>query len=105
MLPISLICAGATGSTVLLELLNAVTGKERKITANTRYFSPDISHDGSKIAAVAVFPDQQSTVDILDKDGKKYALLPMIVTKYILIPNSPATTNPYLLYSASQQAK
>ncbi|TKK67411.1 hypothetical protein FC093_14010 [Ilyomonas limi] len=55
----------------VIKTVNVATGKEQKITTRTRYFSPDIAHDGSKIAAVALLPNQQSTLDILDKNGDK----------------------------------
>ncbi len=54
-----------------LAILNTATGKEKKLTTHTRYFSPDISHNGKLIAAVAVLPSQQSTLDVLDRSGNK----------------------------------
>ncbi len=55
----------------IIRIVNTTTGKEHKITTQTRYFSPDIAHDGNKIAAVALLPNQQSTLDILSRAGKK----------------------------------
>ena len=55
----------------VIKLLNINTGAEQTITHKTKYFSPDISHDGKRIVAVAFKPDQHCDVDLLDIDGKK----------------------------------
>lgn len=53
-----------------LRLLDINTKQEKKITSQTRYFSPDISHDGKMIVAVELLPDQNSNLVFLDGDGK-----------------------------------
>ncbi len=52
-----------------IKLVDEINGKEQTITHNTRYFSPDISHDGNLIAAVKIGTDQSSAVVILDRQG------------------------------------
>ena len=53
----------------VIKLLDISSGEEKKITHHTKYFSPDISHDGKSIAAVEFTPEQQSKLILLDLDG------------------------------------
>ncbi|HEV7780725.1 MAG TPA: hypothetical protein VGO58_05640 [Chitinophagaceae bacterium] len=50
----------------VIKLLDVQTGKQRKLTSKTKYFTPDISADGSKVAAVQVSESGQSELHILD---------------------------------------
>ncbi|MDQ2752475.1 MAG: hypothetical protein M3R72_05575, partial [Bacteroidota bacterium] len=59
----------------IIKLLDIATKRQHIITHETRYFSPDISHDGKQIAAVSLSPQQHSTLDILNLEGKKTASL------------------------------
>lgn len=49
-----------------IKLLNLNTGKQRSVTKTARYFSPDISEDGSVIVAVQVSPDGKPALHFLD---------------------------------------
>lgn len=53
----------------IIKVLDVNSGEERKITHHTKYFTPDISHDGTSIVAVEFTPDQQSKVVVLDANG------------------------------------
>jgi hypothetical protein len=55
----------------VIKLVDINSGKEKKITTHTRYFTPDISHDGKLIAAVVIKPNQHCDVDILNINGTK----------------------------------
>ena len=59
----------------IIKLLDITTRKARTITNKARYFSPDVSHDGKRLAAVSLSPQQHATLDILDLEGKKTASL------------------------------
>ena len=52
-------------------LMDAATGNRTTITKGEKYFSPDISHDGTKIVAVDMRPNQNSVLTILDLEGNK----------------------------------
>jgi hypothetical protein len=47
------------------------TGVRNWITKNSRYFSPDLSHDGTMIAAVEVDGAGRSFIDLIDVENKK----------------------------------
>ena len=49
----------------VLRLLDLNTGKEKRITAKTKYFSPDISYDGKQIVAVEQAVNGQTSLVIL----------------------------------------
>lgn len=53
----------------VIKLIDINTGEGKKITQHTKYFSPDISHDGKNIAAVEFTPQQLSRLVLLDADG------------------------------------
>lgn len=50
----------------VLKVLNVHTGRQITLTKKTKYFSPDISNDGSKVAAVQFSEDGKSELHILD---------------------------------------
>jgi hypothetical protein len=52
-----------------IRLLDVSTKQEQKITSRTRYFSPDISHDGEKIVAVEQAIDGSLQLVFLDVSG------------------------------------
>ena len=52
-----------------IRLLDINTKQEKKITSHTRYFSPDISHDGKMIVAVELPTNQTSKLVLLDVNG------------------------------------
>ncbi len=60
-----------------LKLLDVNTGSQRSVTTRTKYFSPDISEDGSRIVAVRVDPNGTPSLDILNAtDGRVIKVLP-----------------------------
>ncbi len=59
----------------VIKVLDIHTKRERRITYKSRYFSPDISHDGKLVAAVSVTPQQHSVVDIMNINGFKITSL------------------------------
>ena len=49
-----------------IRILNFKTGKTRRITHRSRYFSPAISPDGRQIAAVTISAENKCAIDILE---------------------------------------
>ncbi|MES2430625.1 MAG: hypothetical protein V4556_06775 [Bacteroidota bacterium] len=60
-----------------ITIVDIATGNEQTIKHQAKYFSPDISHDGKKIAVVQIAPDDkyetQSKVVVMDNEGSKKA--------------------------------
>ncbi|MBC7873066.1 MAG: hypothetical protein H7Y01_03660, partial [Ferruginibacter sp.] len=50
----------------VIKVLDIQTGKQRKLTTRSKYFTPDISADGSKVAAVQVGENGKSELHIID---------------------------------------
>lgn len=50
----------------VINVLDTKTGEEKQITSRSKYFTPDISEDGQKIAAVYAGADGKSSIQILD---------------------------------------
>ncbi len=59
----------------VIKMVDVNSGEEKKITSHTRYFTPDISHDGNEIAAVSINNNQHCTLDILNLNGEKIKTL------------------------------
>lgn len=60
-----------------LKILDVNTGDHRSLTKRTRYFSPDISEDGSTVVAVDVNAGGHSTLHLLSAaDGKVQKVVP-----------------------------
>ncbi len=53
----------------VLKLLDVRTGRQRKLTTKTKYFTPDISADGLKVAAVQVDVNGKSALHIIDANN------------------------------------
>jgi len=53
----------------IIKTLDINTREEKKITHHTKYFSPDIAHDGKTIVTVEFTPDQKSKLVLLDAAG------------------------------------
>lgn len=53
-----------------IKVMDASTGSTQKITNHERFFSPDISHDGQKVIAVEMRPNQMSTLIALNLKGE-----------------------------------
>lgn len=49
-----------------ISLLDIRTGERRHLTARTRYFSPALSHDATRLAAVEVDPEGHAQLHLLD---------------------------------------
>jgi len=50
----------------VIRILDVETGQQQTLTHKTKYFTPDISPDGNKVAAVQVSPGGRSAIHILD---------------------------------------
>jgi hypothetical protein len=53
-----------------LKMLDAETGEEKKLVTRSKYFSPDISHDGNKIIAVKIDSSLKSVIDVMNLSGE-----------------------------------
>jgi len=53
----------------VIKVLDVQTGQQKKITSKTKYFTPDISADGSKVAAVQVDVNGRSELHIIDANN------------------------------------
>ncbi len=53
----------------VIKILDVNSGIEKKITSHTKYFSPDISPDGTMIAAVEMKQALQSDLVLMDANG------------------------------------
>ncbi len=71
----------------VLRILDIKTGKERRISSRSKYFSPDISPDGKQIAAVEQDPDGGISLVILNAgDGSLKKKLPNPNQYYFTYP-------------------
>jgi hypothetical protein len=52
-----------------IRLLDVKSGEEKKLISHTKYFSPDISHDGKKILAVDINPNGGSRIVVMNMQG------------------------------------
>ncbi|MBS1530694.1 MAG: PQQ-binding-like beta-propeller repeat protein [Bacteroidetes bacterium] len=59
-----------------IELLDVKTGKEHRITKNSKYFSPDFSADGKTIVAVQEAPNGKCNIHLLNTDGSLRHIVP-----------------------------
>jgi len=50
----------------VIKMLDTHTGEQRTLTHKTKYFTPDISEDGTKVVAVQVTADGKSGLHIID---------------------------------------
>jgi hypothetical protein len=50
----------------VIKILDVQTGEQQTVTRKTKYFTPDISADGSKVAVVQVATDNKSELRIID---------------------------------------
>ncbi len=55
----------------VIRILDIQTGQKQKLTSKSRYFTPDISEDGSLVAAVQVTMEGKSELHILDASSGK----------------------------------
>lgn len=59
-----------------IKLLDVKTGKERRITKSSKYFSPDFSKDGKTIVAVQEAPNGNCVIHLLNMDGSIKHVVP-----------------------------
>jgi len=50
----------------VIKILDIQTGRKQKLTSRSKYFTPDISEDGTQVAAVQVSTDGRSELHVLD---------------------------------------
>nr|HPN59267.1 hypothetical protein [Chitinophagaceae bacterium] len=53
----------------VIKLLDIRTGQKKRLTRNSKYFTPDISADGTRVAAVQVNTDGKSELHVLDANS------------------------------------
>lgn len=53
----------------VIKVIDVISGEEKKISSHTKYFSPDISHDGKSIAVVEMKQGLQSDIILLNEEG------------------------------------
>ncbi|HKG69353.1 MAG TPA: hypothetical protein VKA92_10835, partial [Segetibacter sp.] len=53
-----------------IKIMDATTGKSKKITNKQRYVSPDVSHDGQKIIIVEMRTNQMSNLIVISLKGE-----------------------------------
>lgn len=70
-----------------IRVLDVQTGKQRNLTRNSKYFMPDISASGNKVAAVHIRPGGKSELHILDAGSGN--LLQSIRSSDILLFTGP----------------
>jgi hypothetical protein len=70
-----------------IQVLDVATGNQKRITKNSRYFSPDISKDGNRIVAVETDPSGKHAIHLLDAgNGKVVKALPNPEALYYTYP-------------------
>ncbi len=70
-----------------LYILDVKTGKERRITFRSKYFSPDFSKDGAQFVAVNVGPSGKSLLHLLSPfTGKLIAAVPNKASLFFTYP-------------------
>ena len=75
-----------------IRLLNIYTNEQKRITAKTKYFSPDINEAGTEIVAVAVGADGSSALHLLNAaSGEIIMLRQTTIIIFIHKPNSSTT--------------
>ncbi|MFK7899296.1 MAG: TolB family protein [Cyclobacteriaceae bacterium] len=81
---------------------NLVTKKKRQLTHKTKYFSPSLSPDGSKLAVVEITPEMENSIKIIDtKSGKLLTTLPNTTNSFLSYPFWGSDGN--TLYTVSKQ--
>jgi hypothetical protein len=78
----------------VIRVLNPFTGEDRRITSRTRYFSPDISSDGSRIVTVLEGTEGQCELRLLDAETGE-------VTRRVPNPDSLLYTYPKFMPGGS----
>lgn len=53
-----------------IKLLDIATGEEKKLVTRSKYFSPDISHDGNRLIAVKIDSSFKSVIDVMNVSGE-----------------------------------
>jgi hypothetical protein len=70
-----------------IQVLDVATGRQRRITKNSRYFSPDLSKDGSTVVAAETDPSGKHALHLLDaQSGKLLKAVPNPDALYYTYP-------------------
>jgi hypothetical protein len=86
-----------------IRLLDINTKQEQKISGQTRYFSPDISHDGKKIIAVEQAIDGSSSMVLLDVNGNVIKIIKSDIDHVYSYPKFSADDK--FIYVCNRNAK
>lgn len=84
----------------VIKKLNMQTGSQQTLTHRSRYFSPDISPDGSKIATVQITTNGHSGLHVLDADNGN--LLKQITAEDVQLFTDPKFVSDTELVSAAR---
>ena len=82
-----------------IKLLDIQTREEKKLITHSKYFSPDISHDGNSIIAVEIDPLINSKVVVMDIFGKT---LNSLSTEGVIFSNPKFAANDQHYYVAER---
>ncbi len=82
----------------VIKLLDVQTKQQRAVTTKSKYFTPDISDDGKKIAAVQIAENGKSEIHILDAANSE--VLKKIESAEINLFTDPKFVNDDLLVTA-----
>ncbi len=85
-----------------IKLHDIATGNQTTIATHTKYFSPDISHDGNKIVAAEAGPLMSSRVVTIDLAGR---VTDSLSAPGIFFSNPKFTANDSAYYVAARNAK
>ncbi len=70
----------------VIKTYEVATGKVKSLGRKTRYYSPDVSKDGSQIAVIEQTATQKFSLVILNKDGVVKETIPSPANKFIQHP-------------------
>ena len=85
-----------------LKLIDIATKQEKTILKNTKYFSPDISHDGLQILAVELPANTGSSIVLMDQNGQK---INSNYSNQLIFANPKFSANDqYVYYTARNQS-
>ncbi len=82
-----------------LKVVDVESGEEKRLVSKTKYFSPDISHNGNKIIAVVVDPSVESGCLVMDMEGK---LIDSVIKKDIVFSMPKFSANDESFYVAAR---
>ncbi len=86
----------------IIKVLDIASGNETKVTGPSKYFSPDISHDGNKVIAAETAPLAQPRVVIMDLHG---SVLDSFSTPGIVFSNPKFSADDQSYYVAERNER